>query len=45
MARNFLNVLMGVTPRADHLCTAAGRQAPMLATANARAQAWVKRTR
>jgi uncharacterized protein len=36
---------VGIAPRADRLCTAAARQAPMLATANARAQAWVNRTR
>ncbi len=34
---------VGITPRADRLCTAAARQATMLATANARAQAWVNR--
>jgi len=36
---------VGIKPRADLLCTSAARQAPMLAIANARAQAWVSRTR
>ena len=34
---------VGIAPRADRLCTAAARQATILATANARAQAWVNR--